>query len=419
MSGHKILTPRTGNPPAKVKDAGIINMVMAGRAAYNAKSGELLLLPEGADELRRVTDAVASSLRDGGFQRVDCRASDEAVFSLAERYVREWRGDATAFCEERGREIRILSWNEDEASALASCETAMKSALGALNAEPGARFAFVEDAPADDARTFVLACPCEQGDEGARASFICGSCGDVKFPDSPLSFIPPQPGAEEREEAAVDVETPGANTIAELCGQLDIDVTRTLKAMLYVAHRPGESPRVVASFVRGDYNLSMIKLSKWLEREMGLTGLRTAEKSELIRMVGEVAGYCGPVGLPPEVTVVADLSVIGSRNAVAGANRPGYHKKGCCHPRDFDPPIADIAQTAPGTPCRCGGVYESRSARSAGKIEIADLRKDKTGNLKTLSYRDREGAHEYPWLCAGSISCERAIIALGSAGAAV
>ena len=417
MSGHKILTPRTENPPAKVKDDGIINLVMSGRAAYNAKSGELLFLPEGASELRRVMNETASLLQDRGFQRVNC-ASDEAVFSVAERYVREWGEDATAFCEGRGREIRILSWNHDESYAITSRDAAMASVTEALNKEPGgaARFSFVEDVTADGARAFVLVSPCGTGDGGARNGFACESCGDVKFPDSPLDYILAQPGANEQEEALEDIETPGANTIAELCNQLGIEVTRTLKAMLYIAHRPGEPLTVVASFVRGDYNLSMNKLSRWLERERGLTGLRTAEKAELRQLVGEVAGYCGPVGMPENVTVVADFSVKGSRNTVAGANHPGYHKKGCCHPRDFDPPIADIAAVTSGAPCKCGGTYAPCAVRELGGFSVTNLAENQAEKAKILSYRDKEGAHEYPWACRGSILAERIIIALNSAG---
>ena len=406
MAGHKILVPKTENPPAKVKDEGIINLVKAGRAAYNAKSGELLLLPEGASDLRLVMNNAASDLQSNGFQRVNC-ASDEAIFSLAERYVREWGEDATAYCEERGREIRIICWNPDEPSAAASCERAMSSLLESLNGGKNgnnAAFSFVEDVTGDGGHTFVLVSGCGAGDIGVRSGYLCASCGDAKFPDSPLDFTPPQPGADEPEEEASDIETPGANTIVELCNQLGIDVKRTLKAMLYVAHRPDEPPCAVASFVRGDYNVSMNKLSKWLERERGLTDLRTAEKSELRALVGEVAGYCGPVGMPQNVVVVADLSVKNSRNAVAGANRPGYHKKGCCHPRDFDPPIADIAQLIAGAPCKCGGSYEPHYMRELGALLVSNV-------SKALSYRDRDGAREFPWVCRGTISAERILIA--------
>ena len=414
MGGHRILVPETENPPAKVKDEGIINLVKAGRAAYNARSGELLLLPEGASQLRHVMNGMAGNLQSNGFQRVNC-SSDDAIFSLAERYVREWGEDAAAYCEGRGRDIRIIGWNPDEASAAAACDRAKSSLLESLNGEANgiADFSFVEDVTENDGRTFVLVTGCNAGDAGAREGFICPSCGDVKFPDSPLDFAPSQPGADEPEEDTADIETPGANTITELCSQLGIDVKRTLKAMLYIARRESE-PTCVAAFVRGDYNISMNKLSKWLERERGLTGLRTAEKAELRGLAGEIAGYCGPVGMPPNVAVVADISVKGSRNTVVGANRPGYHKKGCCHPRDFDPPIVDIAQLTAGNPCRCGDRYAQQTLRELGVILVSNVSGgiDANENLKVLSYNDRDGRHEFPWICRGTIYAERILIAM-------
>jgi prolyl-tRNA synthetase len=407
MSERETLLPKTDNPPAKVRDSGIINLVKAGKAAYNAKSGELLFLPEGELALREVKSALAKSLVAEGFQKVDC-ASDEAIFSVAERFAREWREAARSFCEERGRELRIISWDSDADSSFARAERTMKSIISGLGESA---FSFVEDVAPGAERTFFLAARCEAGDAGARAGFFCESCGSLRFPDSPFGYTPRQPGEEEPEGVLEDIETPGANTIAELCSQLSIDVPRTLKAMLYVACDENSNRRAVASFVRGDYNLSMNKLAGWLERERGLTGLRSADKAELRELVGEVAGYCGPVGMPPHVVTVGDLSLVGSKNTVAGANRPGYHRKYCCHPRDFDPPISDIAQAAAGTPCSCGGSYAACYARELARLAVADLSKTENGGVKKLSYRDREGAHDFPFLLDGVISAERITVA--------
>jgi prolyl-tRNA synthetase len=407
MSEHKTLVPKTDNPPAKVKDSGIINLVKAGKAAYNAKSGELLFLPEGEAALREVKTVVGASLEAEGFQKVDC-ASDEAIFSVAERFAREWKEAARSFCEERGRKIRLMSWDADAVSSFARAGKAMKSILSALDESD---FSFVEDTDRGAERTFGLAARCEAACTGARAGFFCESCGSLRFPDSPFDYTPPHPGADEPEGVPEDVETPGANTIAELCSQLSIDVPRTLKAMLYAAIDADSKRRAVASFVRGDYNLSMNKLAGWLERERGLTGLRSADKAELHELVGEVAGYCGPVGMPPQVVTVGDLSLVGSKNTVVGANRPGYHRKCCCHPRDFDPPIADIAQAADGTPCSCGSLYRACFIRELGRLEISYLSEAENGKAKKLSYRDREGAHDFPFLLDGSISAERIVTA--------
>ena len=41
--------PAVKNPPAKVKDAGLVKMAMDGACVYNAKSGEIILLPKGME----------------------------------------------------------------------------------------------------------------------------------------------------------------------------------------------------------------------------------------------------------------------------------------------------------------------------------------------------------------------------------
>jgi prolyl-tRNA synthetase len=418
-----LLKPATSNAPAKVKDEGVINLVKEGNAAYNAKSGELLLLPGGALSLRQIKERLSVRLFDEvNLQPVDC-GSDEAVFSLAERYVRDWGDSALSYIDTRGRDLRLLGWSEDISGALRKTDEIMKAAsLELKQICGGADFSFVEEA-IPGGRSFSLLFPCESGSIGARPGFVCRSCGKAVLADSPFDFRSPQPGENEAEECLKEVATPGANTIAELCSQLHLDVKRTLKAMLYVAkgekEADGFSP--VASFIRGDYNISLNKLSCWLQDKYRLSGLRPAEKQELLDFFGEVAGYCGPVGLPENVMLVCDSSVLGARNTVAGANRPGYHCTGCCHGRDFAGDIADIVQPGEGSPCACGGSFEATALREAGAIQFGcglqsdgyDC-KDKTpAPGKKLSYRDRESSHEYPVIWRGVLSAERILLEIG------
>jgi prolyl-tRNA synthetase len=418
-----LLKPVTANAPAKVKDEGVINLVKEGNAAYNAKSGELLLLPGGALSLRQIKERLAVRLFDeANLQPVDC-GSDEAVFSLAERYVRDWGDSALSYLDERGRSFRLLGWSKDISSALQKTAEIMNAiALELEQIYGSARFSFVEEA-VQGVRSFSLLCPCEPGSIGARPGLVCRSCGKALLADSPFDFRSPQPGENEPEEDLKEIATPGANTIAELCSQLHLDVKRTLKAMLYVAKGEKETDglRPVASFIRGDYNISLNKLSCWLQNKYKLSGLRSAEKQELQDFFGEVAGYCGPVGLPESVILVCDNSVRGARNTVAGANRPGYHRAGCCHGRDFAGDIADIAQPGEGSPCACGGSFEATPLRETGSIQFGcDLQsdgcdcKDKTpAPDKKLSYRDREGSHEYPVIWRGVLSAEKILLESG------
>jgi len=410
-----MLVPTSDNPPAKVKDPGVIRLVMAGAGAYNAKSGEFLFLPSAEGERRRLTASLRGKLFErAGVQPVDC-GSDEAIFTLADRYVRDWGDDATAYSEERGRKIVMLGWSEDEASASARAGAVMDALLSCL---PEAGFAFVEESQPTEGRAYMLCSPAVPGVLESRPGFCCPACGAMYLPDSPFPMRYGQPGEGEPEEPLTEIATPGANTIADLCAQLNLAVERTLKAMLYAAEDARASRVAVAAFVRGDCNVSMNKLSNWLYKERGLTGLRSADKAELEELIGEVAGYCGPVGMPGRVTVICDESVRGAKNTVVGANKPGYHLGGCCHGRDFDAPFADIAQLTERMPCSCGRAsVEACLLRVSGVIgfgvghRMTVFNSDDEKMYKQLSYRTREGVHQYPILWRGCVSTESVVLA--------
>ena len=51
---RELFIPETKTPPAKVKDAGLIALVMEGGGVYNAKTGELILLPIGRSTINSI-----------------------------------------------------------------------------------------------------------------------------------------------------------------------------------------------------------------------------------------------------------------------------------------------------------------------------------------------------------------------------
>ena len=414
MTENTILLPRTDNPPAKVKDRGVINLVKSGGAAYNAKGGELLLLPAAERRRRELVSELCDSLAEEGIQHVNC-GSDHAIFTLAERYLKDWGALARAFSDERGRDIHLVGWCENESEAKHKIDAVKLSLLNALGTI--GTFSFVEEVLDSGFVSSSLVSLSDADALTAREAFSCSACGKLYFPDTPAEFRVPQSGADEPEEVLEDIETPGANTIADLCAQHGIDITKTLKAMLYVAFDDSGKTRPIAVFVRGDFHVSRNKLSAWLNRTHSLSDLRTADRAELFSLIGEVAGYCGPVGLPDNVITVCDESVRGTKNTVVGANRPGYHRRGCCHGRDFDSTIADVAQVSAGIPCPCGGAkLESVFLRSSGSIVYGDSLLKKTGAVdektyKKLASRGREGSTEYPVEWMGDISVESIILA--------
>ena len=178
------------------------------------------------------------------------------------------------------------------------------------------------------------------------------------------------------------LHTPGATTIAALCEAAKCAADQTLKAVFYTT---GE--RLILALIRGDLEVNEIKLRNLLGVEV-----RTLSPEESAAH-GLVAGYTGPVGLHLDVpvTLVADVSVVGATNMIAGANEKDYHLAGVSYGRDFTADLAgDFAKVTAGRICAtCGGTLETRRG-----IEAANTFKLGAKYSATMSatFRDEDGA---------------------------
>jgi prolyl-tRNA synthetase len=157
----------------------------------------------------------------------------------------------------------------------------------------------------------------------------------------------------------VEVATPECRTIVEVAGFLKVPEYQTLKAVFYVADR-----EFVLAVIRGDLDVNEVKL----QRVLKCTDLRLAEADESAE-AGVVAGFASPIGLR-NVRVIADDSLLGARNLVAGANREGYHLMNANIGRDFTADlVADIALAREGDACPvCGAVLKADRGIEVGHI---------------------------------------------------
>jgi prolyl-tRNA synthetase len=185
-----------------------------------------------------------------------------------------------------------------------------------------------------------------QGEDSFARCEACGYTANVEA----AQFALPEP--EPAEVVPMQkVATPGCKTIQDVAEFLGVPTTQTLKAVFFVHEQPGQPGEFVFVVIRGDLEVNEVKLINAL----GGGTLRAATDEE-IRATGAVPGYASPLGLGPDVTVIADRSVRVGANFVAGANDEGYHLTGVSVPRDFDPArVADIAEAFDGAICgRCG-----------------------------------------------------------------
>jgi prolyl-tRNA synthetase len=140
------------------------------------------------------------------------------------------------------------------------------------------------------------------------------------------------------------VATPGKKSIEEVSSFLGVPAASTVKMLVYMADNVP-----VAALLRGDHELNEIKLKKVLGCEV----LEMATDEQIVLATGATVGYLGPIGV--KIRLLADLSVRGLRNFVAGANEEDYHLKNANLERDFPlPEFADIRNVTHGDSCpRC------------------------------------------------------------------
>jgi prolyl-tRNA synthetase len=177
-----------------------------------------------------------------------------------------------------------------------------------------------------------------------------------------------------------DVETPDTPTIQSLADLLGIPLSRTAKAVFYMAG----SGRFIFVVIRGDLDVNETKL----RNAIGEADLRPATTEE-INAIGAEAGYGSPLGVR-NAFIVADESVRQSPNLVSGANREGWHVRNVNLGRDYQADlVTDIAAAAEGSACPvCGAPMHAARA-----IEVGNIFKLGTRYTKAMgaNYLDADG----------------------------
>jgi len=153
------------------------------------------------------------------------------------------------------------------------------------------------------------------------------------------------------------VPTPNARSIADVCAQLGVEPTQTVKTLVFV----GTAGPVLA-LVRGDQQVHEKKLARVLQSEV-----RAAHPDEVREALGAPVGSVGPVGA--KLPIVADES-LREGVYVCGANREGFHWTGVRPGQDFTPArYADIHVAQPGEGCpRCGQPLRVERVIEVGNI---------------------------------------------------
>jgi prolyl-tRNA synthetase len=242
----------------------------------------------------------------------------------------------------------------------------------------------------------------EQGEDRFVACDTCGYAANVETAQFTL------PEAEPVEWQPVEkVATPDCTTIQQVADFIGVPTSQTLKAVFFMREKPDTPDQFVFVVIRGDLEVNEIKLINALGGGL----LRPATEEEILA-TGAVPGYASPLGLDPALTVVADRSVRGGANFVAGANDEGYHLTGVNVPRDFDPAlVADIAEAFDGAVCgRCGAgrLHIERAIELGHCFKLGTRYSDPVGVI----YQDESGAARPVIMGSYGIGLERLMAAI-------
>jgi prolyl-tRNA synthetase len=196
-----------------------------------------------------------------------------------------------------------------------------------------------------------------------------------------IASATPQPVDGLSDDAAEEVETPGATTIEAVAGMLGVPQGALIKAMPYIV---GGEPVLV--LVRGDHRVNELKLRNALRAEA-----RPAHEEEIREQFGTVPGFIGP-GLDG-VRTLADEALRGLRGLVAGANRADHHRRGVLLEDGIE--WVDVRRVEPGDSSPAGGTIRIEPA-----IEVGNIFKLGTRYSEPLgaTYLDDQGAEHPIWM---------------------
>jgi prolyl-tRNA synthetase len=207
------------------------------------------------------------------------------------------------------------------------------------------------------AMEFMALCP-----DGEDRLFLCDTCGYAANDDCCECVAAPHVEPDEDWGECVKVETPGRRTVGEVCEFLDVEPARLVKTLLFWG-----DGCYYAALVRGDREVREAKL----QAALGVAEMRMADDEEVERLSGAPVGYAGPVGLPADITIVADSEVRGMTGCVVGGNEADAHLASVAVGRDFTvQQYADLREATHGDKCpRCEEGY----LRTARGIETANI----------------------------------------------
>jgi len=197
-----------------------------------------------------------------------------------------------------------------------------------------------------------------------------------------------------------EIETPNMTSVDEVTGFLKVDSTLIVKTLVLET-----DTGLVAVLIRGDHELSITKLKKFLDVNL----LELAEK-EVLKKHKIVKGFCGPVDL--DIKIFADNSIKELNNFITGSNKPDSHIRNVNHGRDFEiQSFGDFREAVDGDLCPCGDCKAKLS--STRGIEVGHVFKlgTKYSESMNATFADQDGKEKNYYMGCYGIGVGRVVAA--------
>jgi len=197
------------------------------------------------------------------------------------------------------------------------------------------------------------------------------------------------------------IYTPDSRTIEELTDFLGTDAKSFAKTLLYNA-----DGKIVAVMVRGDREVNETKLANYL----GCIELELASPDDVVKTTNAAVGFAGPVGLPVDVLVDKEVTLM--KNFVVGANETKYHYKNVNYGRDFEATVVgDFRNIEPGDTCP---TCKKEKISTCQGIEVGHIFKlgTKYTDAMDCTYLDENGKEKTPIMGCYGIGVSRCLAAI-------
>ncbi|MFP4481507.1 MAG: YbaK/EbsC family protein [Thermovirgaceae bacterium] len=402
MKMSRLFAPTMKEKPKGVSDPALQRLIRGGYVAPPEVQETLCLFPLGKRLWRKSGNRAEEALQSAGFQGVRFDDLEKKLIPVLAGYIKSYRHLPLLFYQACGDGFELSAVEEDRVTASDRVSELLEKLRQVFSTER--QDALSGETISERGREKFLAIPVKKTVPFSRAGYrctFCHWCGDENSPvGSPFPESEGTPGKPE------PVDTPGADTIAELCSQLDVPPEKTLKTMFYAAEGEG-GKEIFVVLVRGDHRISETKVKNVL----GVPSLRFADPLEIRETVGDLAGYLGPVGLPKGLKVIADRHVEGVVNIVTGANEPGRHLANVCWGRDFTATsVEDIICFEMDRPCpACGAPLESTALAC---FAWAIVPESSLSEESEVSFQATDGTKKRPFSWSGRIDLDAACLGL-------